>query len=920
MKKVLKSFLFLLVGITLFPTLNVSASTYTESFNEKSKWLPNTFIAKEKGSTKKYQQLTVITRNSDGQFVYCIEPGTPLGDAIHTGQDYDQAYVANMTNEQWRRISLLAYYGYGYGDHTDLKWYSVTQFLIWQTVPHGYDIYFTDTLNGNRITKYTDEINELNALVSEHYKAPNFNTSNLEMVINDTTTLNDDNGVLNKFIVSNQNNVSANINGNQLNITANNVGTGNITLTKRDTNYSHPAIVYVHPTSQDIIMRGAYDPIDIELDINILGGNVSVKKIDADTGLGISQGDSSLTGAIYGIYTMTGTRVGEVRSVGGEYVTSDFLPSLGTFYLKEEKASLGYKLNETKYYFTISKDNLNPKVDVSEKIIERKLEIFKVFANGSTGFLTGEPNVTFDIYLKSSNKKVTSITTNNLGYAEATLPYGVYIVKQTNSTTNFEKAEDFEITINEDNAEPIHKLISNAPITAKLKVIKVDKDSGKIITRSNIKFKIRNLATGEYVKQTITYPTAETIDVFKTDSNGILITPFPLNSGKYVLEEVDQVIDGYLWNSTSQEFEIGEDSKLINDEEFGIIFETKFANQQVKGEVNITKFGEKIVFENNSYRYEEIKLDGVEYELYADEDIYSQDGTLIYKANELIGTYKTKDGFLKISNMYLGSYYLLEKTTLDSHVLDTTKHSFTLEYKDQYSPIVSLDFTFKNYLKKATLDFTKTDLVDGKPIANTKIEIWTNNDEEESVLVFEGETDSTGKITITDLFVSKFIIVEKEASTGYRLSDEVVSFEIKENGEIVKANMTNEKITSKIKIHKVDDKGNSLAGIEIGIFDLENNLIGKYVTDENGFIELELSYGKFYYQELKTDSTHILNNEKVYFEVTVDGEVLESTLVNETIDVPNTEANEIPFSFVLGGISIISGIGVILYAKKKKRK
>ena len=51
--------------------------------------------------------------------------------------------------------------------------------------------------------------------------------------------------------------------------------------------------------------------------------------------------------------------------------------------------------------------------------------------------------------------------------------------------------------------------------------------------------------------------------------------------------------------------------------------------------------------------------------------------------------------------MYLGSYYLLEKTTLDSHVLDTTKHSFTLEYKDQYSPIVSLDFTFKNYLKKA---------------------------------------------------------------------------------------------------------------------------------------------------------------------------------------------------------------------------
>ena len=145
---------------------------------------------------------------------------------------------------------------------------------------------------------------------------------------------------------------------------------------------------------------------------------------------GIGQGDATLTGAVYGIYTLTGERVGEVKSIGGEYVTSDYLPSLGTFYLKEEKASEGYELNETKYFFEITKEDLYPEVDVTEKVIERDLEIFKVYASDETGFLTGEPNVTFDIYLKSSGEKVTSITTDERGFATATLPYGTYIVRQ----------------------------------------------------------------------------------------------------------------------------------------------------------------------------------------------------------------------------------------------------------------------------------------------------------------------------------------------------------------------------------------------------------------------------------------------------------------------------------------------------------
>ena len=783
--KIINGLMLLLIGISCVPTVN--ASTYNETFNDKSQWISGDYILKVKGSTRKYQQMTVITRNSDGSFVYCIEPGTPVSDgAVYPGQDFDQFYVGQMTQEQWRRITLLAYYGYGYGNHTDIHWYTVTQYLIWQTVPHGYDIYFTDSLNGNRITKYTNEINELNRLVEEHNISPNITNDTIDMVIGDTVELTDSNNVLNKFEVVDTDNVSASISGNTLSITANDVGDGSVTISKRDKNYSHPAIIYYHPTSQDLMMRGAYDPIDVNLKIEIVGGKVSVKKVDMDTGLGIAQGDATLDGAVYGIYDLEGNRVGEVISKGGEYVTSDYLPSLGTFFLKEEKSSTGYELNETKYFFNITKDDLYPEVDVTEKVIERDLKIFKVYASDETGFLTGEPNVTFDIYLKSTGEKVTSITTDENGYATATLPYGTYTVRQVSSTEDHEMVEDFEIVVNEYSEDPIYKLLANAEITARLKVIKIDSETGNTIPVAGIKFKIFDVENNEYVCQV----TDKEQCVFETNDEGILLTPLPLESGTYRLEEQDQKLDGYLWNSEALEFTIGDDSTLINDEVFGAIVEVEFENTQVKGKVEINKTGEELIIEDDSYHYEKIKLEGAEFELRANEDIIVG-GKTYYKKGELVTILVTdKDGYASIDNLPLGKYTLKEIKSANNNVLDPNTYEFELVYEDQYTEVVYKTFTLDNKYPKGELEFTKTDLVTGDPLPDTKIEIFTEN----GVKVFEGRTDENGKIIITDLPVGKYFILESDAPDGYILNEEKMWFSITENGEIVKADMTNEKI------------------------------------------------------------------------------------------------------------------------------
>ena len=200
MKRFIKGFLLLLVTLAVAPKMNVKAATYSDVINDGGNWIANNYVVKEHGSTRKYQQMNIITRRSDGHFVYCVQPGVPIQEKTVTGYDSDWAIVSNMTQAQWNRVSQLAYYGYGYQDanhnHTDIKWYVITQFMIWHSVPTEYDIYFTDTLNGNRITKYTSEMQEMENLLAQHHKVPSFNQTNTSMFIGETKSFNDSNSVL----------------------------------------------------------------------------------------------------------------------------------------------------------------------------------------------------------------------------------------------------------------------------------------------------------------------------------------------------------------------------------------------------------------------------------------------------------------------------------------------------------------------------------------------------------------------------------------------------------------------------------------------------------------------------------------------------------------------------------------------------
>ena len=782
-----------------------------------------------KGGIEKYFSAKFHEYTVDGITTYCIEPGTHI-----TTLDYKEMgglTTSPYSEEVNKKMQLIGYYGYDYPTHKTLRYRMAAQALIWELTGNGQVEYWTKASGFGAFIDISDERNEINRLVDNHYNMPSFADEEKTTTIGKLTTFTDNSNLLSNYEIVANDDATASIDGNTLKVTPKKVGDITVTL-KRKQYVSQKTTLYagIDDVSQKMGYFGFHEDITFKVNIKSIGGNVTIEKLDKDNLSVTPKGDATLNGAIYGIYDSDDKKVAEVTIGSNSKVTSPNLPKLGRYYIQEIKPSKGYTLDKQKYYFEITEDNINPSVKVYEKVIEKKIEFYKVINNGKTGIMTAEPNVTFEFYLKSSNKLVATKTTDKDGHLTLTLPFGTYIVKQKTTTAGFEKVNDFEIVV--ENDETLTKVISDGEVMAHLKLIKVDSNSKKVLKQDGIKFKIKNLDTNKYVCQNVTYPKAEKICEFST-TDGMFITPYLLEAGNYQIEEVEkQLIPGYLWNKNPLKFSINDDSNFIYDDEYGVILEVKFENKEVMGEVNIHKVGEKVVLEDNSFHYEEIPLDGVTYELYADDDIYSGDGTLIYKKDTLINSFVTKDGKINIKNLYLGKYYLVETKTLDGYIIDATKHNFELKYKDQYTDIVSESLTLKNYLPKGTFEFNKSDISTGEVLPNTKIEVYTYEDDyENGTLIFEGYTDSLGNIKIPNLFAGKFYFVESEAPEGYVLNDSKNFFEITKDGEVIKANMTNERIV--LSVPKTLDNSNIVVNI-IGIINIIISLgCYLYVQKEN---------------------------------------------------------------------------------------
>ena len=393
-----------------------------------------------------------------------------------------------------------------------------------------------------------------------------------------------------------------------------------------------------------------------------------------------------------------------------------------------------------------------------------------------------------------------------------------------------------------------------------------------------------------------------------------------LEAGNYIIEEIYSP-KNYLINTEGVDFTIGEETEYYYTT-YGAFVVVEFENTPIKGQVEIVKSGETFVIEDNTFKYGETKLERIKFNLYADEDIKSSDGNyLYYNKGDLIEILVSNNrGYAISKELPLGKYFLVEVETKDNYVLDTKEYHFELTAKDNKTAIVYEKYETLNYLKKGDLEFTKTDLVDGEPIPNTVIEIYTEKDE----LIFSGKTDKNGFISLKNIPIGRFYIKEREAATGFVLSDENVYFEIKENNEIVKATMTNKPITGKLEFTKVDlATSEPIPNTLIEVYTEKDELVFSGHTDDKGMLIVEgLKYGKYYILEKETASEdYMLNTEKTYFEIKEDEEIVKAKMTNEKVivEVPDTLTKQ-PYKVYIISLAIaLMGVCILLYGNQKKR-
>ena len=677
--------------------------------------------------------------------------------------------------------------------------------------------------------------------------------------------------------------------------------------------------------------------------------NLTVTKTDAETKT--SQGDATLAGAVYGIYNDGNLVDKYTTDKNGSFTTSYYVCG-DNWTLKEIEPSEGYLLDESEYYigaeskkYTLENNSIS--MCVTEDILKGKISIIKHTDDGSTKIETPEKGAEFQVYLKSSGSYVKAkeserdnLICDEYGFAETKdLPYGTYTVHQTKGWNGTEFIADFDVFVN-DNGKTYKYLINNASLESYVKIVKIDSETGKQIPYAGAGFQIYD-PDGKLVTMKYTYPTVTEIDTFYTNSEGYLITHETLPYGKgYSVVEV-QAPYGYILDSTPVYFDIMAEN---TSEENGVtIVKAEKKNTPQKGTITVEKTGE--IFSNvtavgGGYtdengndvalptiyqpEYSVSGLSGAVFEIYADENITTPDGTVRYTKDTLVDAITTGEkGTATSKQLYLGKYRVVETVAPYGTVVNPEPHTVELTYSGQNEKVTNTSTSFTNDRQKVEIDLTKILEQDEKfnigsndEIRNVSFGLYADEDLKAAngtVIPKDGlleiiTCDEKGKSQFTtDIPIGSYYVKEISTDNHYILSDKKypVVFEYAgqdtatvhisvNDGEPIE----NEIIYGTIQGLKIDrETGENITGALFGLFSItetkftEETAILTSESNEEGIFTFEnVPYGEYIVSELKPAEGYLPNEENYTATISENKEIIEITVENDKIPELGTTA------------------------------
>ena len=720
-----------------------------------------------------------------------------------------------------------------------------------------------------------------------------------------------------------------------------------------------PVDRYVTPAAQYITVEsGQTSSVHFS---NILKKfRVHVVKTDADTGT--AQGDATLAGAVYGIYNNGELVDTYTTGPDGDFMTRYYVCG-DNWTIREIEPSTGYLLNDTVYEVGASPQLYEVELNtaenqVTETVIYGNIQLIKHTDDPDPDVSekenTEEPNegvierpearAVFKVFLKAAGSydgakesERDLLTTDSDGFAASKqLPYGHYTVHQTAGEEGKAFIPDFTVFVNE-NGFTYSYILNNRTITARLLVEKCDAETGNIIPMTGTGFQIKDLSTGEFITQEIFYPNPETLDTFYVSDEGWLMLPEPLHTGDYELYEVAAPY-GYVLSSEPVPFTIDGSEAVVTVTQY---------NMPQKGQFTISKTGEVFasVQENDGlYQpvYEVKGLPGAVYDVIADEDIYTGDGTLRTAKDTVVETLTTgEDGTAQSGLLYLGRYRLEERQAPAGMVLNTEPEYAELTYAGETVEVTQTAVGLYDERQKAAVDLHKSLETDelfgiglGEEFKDISFGLYAASDltaadgsiipEDgllEVVSVAANENGGFSSSFASDLPFGSYYVKERTTNAAYILSDQEYPLEFAYAGQetalVSIAVNGGEAIANELLRGRVDGKkyGESpdsgdpveLAGALIGLFApdteafTEEQALLTVTTGEDGsFAFEEISYGHWIIAEISAPALYTVSKEQHHVYIGADGQQIEirvdNTLIRGSVQVQKTEAVDEPSS------------------------
>ena len=462
----------------------------------------------------------------------------------------------------------------------------------------------------------------------------------------------------------------------------------------------------------------------------------------------------------------------------GNIVFVTDLPVGAKVYVKEIHTDCHYVLNDESFKVDFDyagqdtetvRDTVNGGEAIENEILRGTIIGKKVDEDGFTicGALFGLFRADATEFTEDSAILICESNEIGIFYFE-NVPYGKWIVREIKAAPAFVLNETiYEVTIDED-GETVEIEVENKFITGSVQTIKVDKDYPENTLAGAI-FEI-------YVDVDNNKEFNAEIDLLvgeMTEGENGVHTYEKLRYNGYFLHE-KSAPEGFLKDDGYYYFEIRVNGEVVTVEnEAGI----GFINQAIKGNVELTKVDAEKT---------DIKLGGAVFKIYADTNANGE-----YDAEDKFVTELTdNEGIYRAEGIRYGNYFCIEESAPEGFVADTKAYYFEIRTDGETIVIANTeDGLFTNKPITGEIEITKTDIADGKPLANVGFRIK----DADGNTVIEGYTDENGIAKFT-LRYGKYTYSEFKCLDGYYANTEEYPFEIKEDGQIIKAEMTNEKI------------------------------------------------------------------------------------------------------------------------------